>query len=60
MTTDDRLVWALADYLAAQTYLTHADRDTIGRAFTAGWNARAGATGTTDTGGAHRLEEDDQ
>lgn len=56
MTTDDRLVHAIADYLAARGYLTHADRDTIAKAFTAGWHAHA----QLDAGGAHRLDDTQQ
>jgi hypothetical protein len=41
MSDDALMVRALADYYRAQAYLTHADRDTIGRAFRAGWVARA-------------------
>jgi hypothetical protein len=56
MTADDeRLIHAIADHLATYTYLTHTDRDTIARAFTAGWHAHAGG----EQPGAHRAEADE-
>ena len=39
-TESARLVQAIADHLTGYGYLTHAERDALGRAFAAGWAAQ--------------------
>jgi hypothetical protein len=53
MTVDDLMVRALADYYRTLTYATHADKDMIGKAFRAGWDARAFEPGMVLVSRAH-------